>query len=137
MWASPSIVWAARAGADPRGSRGRDRRDRAVPARHRTRAGAGGEAVRLGAGRPPRGRRPRPRRPLLVLAAYCARLDADDPLGNLEIGGRPAPEAPAGGVTVDVRAPPLTPHALFALQGVALRADRVPMILGTDAAGID
>ncbi|MEY2534299.1 MAG: hypothetical protein QOF29_2209, partial [bacterium] len=39
-----------------------------------------------------------------MLAAYCARLDAEDPLDNLEIGERPDPEAPDGWVTVDVKA---------------------------------
>jgi NADPH:quinone reductase-like Zn-dependent oxidoreductase len=72
-----------------------------------------------------------------LVAAYCARLDAEDPLDNLEIGERPDPEPPEGWVTVDVRAASLNHHDLFALQGVALRADRVPMILGTDAAGVD
>jgi NADPH:quinone reductase-like Zn-dependent oxidoreductase len=38
---------------------------------------------------------------------------------------------------VTVKAASLNHHDLFALQGVALRPDRVPMILGTDAAGID
>jgi NADPH:quinone reductase-like Zn-dependent oxidoreductase len=72
-----------------------------------------------------------------MLAAYCSRLDADDPLGNLEVGDRPDPDAPDGWVTVDVRAASLNHHDLFALQGIALREDRVPMILGTDAAGVD
>jgi NADPH:quinone reductase-like Zn-dependent oxidoreductase len=72
-----------------------------------------------------------------VVAAYCARLDADDPLDNLEIGERPEPEPAEGWVTVTVKAASLNHHDLFALQGVALRPDRVPMILGTDAAGVD
>src|SRR4051794_1224397 len=72
-----------------------------------------------------------------MLAAYCARMDADDPLDNLEVGDRPEPDAPDGWVTVEVRAASLNHHDLFSLQGIALRKDRVPMILGTDAAGID
>ncbi|MEA2125950.1 MAG: hypothetical protein QOI80_2732 [Solirubrobacteraceae bacterium] len=72
-----------------------------------------------------------------MLAAYCARMDADDPLDNLEVGDRPEPDAPDGWVTVEVKAASLNHHDLFSLQGIALRADRVPMILGTDAAGID
>jgi NADPH:quinone reductase-like Zn-dependent oxidoreductase len=39
-------------------------------------------------------------------------------------------------VDVDVRAVSLNHHDLWALRGQALSADRVPMILGTDAAGI-
>ena len=72
-----------------------------------------------------------------MLAAYCARMDADDPLDNLEVGDRPEPEAEDGWVTVEVKAAALNHHDLFSLQGVALKEDRVPMILGTDAAGID
>lgn len=72
-----------------------------------------------------------------MLAAFASRLDADDPLDNLEVGERPEPDAPEGWVTVDVRAASLNHHDLFALRGVALQADRVPMILGTDAAGVD
>jgi NADPH:quinone reductase-like Zn-dependent oxidoreductase len=72
-----------------------------------------------------------------VLAAYCARMDAEDPLDNLEVGDRPEPDAPDGWVTVEVKAASLNHHDLFSLQGIALRADRVPMILGTDAAGLD
>ncbi len=72
-----------------------------------------------------------------MLAAYCARMDADDPLDNLEVADRPEPDAPEGWVTVDVKAASLNHHDLFSLQGIALRPDRVPMILGTDAAGTD
>ncbi len=39
-----------------------------------------------------------------MLAAYAARLDADEPLDNLEVDDRPEPEAPDGWVTVDVKA---------------------------------
>lgn len=72
-----------------------------------------------------------------MLAAYCARLDADDPLDNLEVGDRPGPDAPDGWVTVDVRAASLNHHDFWSLKGVGLREDRLPMILGTDAAGVD
>ncbi len=64
-------------------------------------------------------------------------MDADDPLDNLEVGDRPEPEAPDDWVTVEVKAASLNHHDLFSLQGIALREDRVPMILGTDAAGVD
>ncbi len=40
-------------------------------------------------------------------------------------------------MTVEVRAASLNHHDLFSLAGVGLRADRCPMILGCDAAGID
>jgi NADPH:quinone reductase-like Zn-dependent oxidoreductase len=58
-----------------------------------------------------------------MLAAYCARMDADDPLDNLEVGDRPEPDAPDDWVTVDVRAASLNHHDLFSLRGIALRED--------------
>src|SRR4051794_23051563 len=72
-----------------------------------------------------------------MLAAYAARVDADDPLSALEVGERPEPKAPDGWVTVSVRAASLNHHDVWALRGVALSADQTPMILGGDAAGVD
>jgi NADPH:quinone reductase-like Zn-dependent oxidoreductase len=72
-----------------------------------------------------------------VLAAYAARLSADDPLSGLEVGERPDPVVPAGWVTVQVKAASLNHHDLWALRGQALAADQLPMILGGDAAGVD
>ena len=72
-----------------------------------------------------------------MLAAFAARLDAEDPLDNLEVGDRPEPDAPDGWVTVEVRAAALNHHDLFALRGMALKPGQTPMILGTDAAGVD
>jgi NADPH:quinone reductase-like Zn-dependent oxidoreductase len=72
-----------------------------------------------------------------MLAAYAARTDADDPLSALEIGERPDPEVPAGWTTVTVKAAALNHHDVWSLRGVGLPADRLPMILGCDAAGID
>src|SRR3954465_4479250 len=72
-----------------------------------------------------------------MLAAYAARVDADDPLSALEVGERPEPTAPDGWATVSVRAASLNHHDVWALRGVALSADQTPMILGGDAAGVD
>ena len=55
----------------------------------------------------------------------------------LEVGDRPEPEAPDGWTTIEVKAASLNHHDLFSLQGVGLPAERMPMILGTDAAGLD
>lgn len=63
-------------------------------------------------------------------------MNADDPLAALEVGDFDPPPAPDGWVEVRVRAASLNHHDLWALRGVALAADRVPMVLGTDAAGI-
>ncbi len=55
----------------------------------------------------------------------------------LEVGERPEPEAPDGWTTVQVKAVSLNHHDLFSLRGVGLPEERMPMILGTDAAGLD
>jgi NADPH:quinone reductase-like Zn-dependent oxidoreductase len=72
-----------------------------------------------------------------MFAVYAARSDAENPLDGLETGERPAPEPPAGWTTVTVRAAALNHHDVFSLRGVGLPADRLPMILGCDAAGVD
>jgi NADPH:quinone reductase-like Zn-dependent oxidoreductase len=72
-----------------------------------------------------------------VLAAYATKADPDDPLAALEVGDRPEPEAPDGWTTVTVRAASLNHHDLWSLKGVGLPEDRLPMILGCDAAGVD
>lgn len=70
-----------------------------------------------------------------MLAAYAARSDAEDPLTALEVGERPDPQPRDGWTVVTVRAAALNHHDLWSLRGVGLPADRLPMILGTDAAG--
>ena len=72
-----------------------------------------------------------------MLAAYATRTDADDPLSALEIGDRPEPEPRDGWTVVDVRAASLNHHDIWSLRGVGLPEDRLPMILGCDAAGVD
>ncbi|SDG48392.1 zinc-binding dehydrogenase [Klenkia brasiliensis] len=72
-----------------------------------------------------------------MLAAFVSTPSADDPLSVLEVGERPSPEARDGWVVVDVKAASLNHHDLFSLRGVGLPAERMPMILGCDAAGTD
>jgi NADPH:quinone reductase-like Zn-dependent oxidoreductase len=72
-----------------------------------------------------------------MFAVYAARIDADDPLSGLETGERPDPEPPAGWTTVTVKATALNHHDVWSLRGVGLPEDRLPMILGCDAAGVD
>src|ERR1700722_19033392 len=72
-----------------------------------------------------------------MLAAYAARIDADNPLNGLETGERPDPEPSADWTTVTVKATALNHHDVWSLRGVGLAADRLPMILGCDAAGVD
>lgn len=72
-----------------------------------------------------------------MLSAYAASMDPENPLSGLVVGERPEPEPPEGWVTVDVRAAALNHHDLWSLRGVGLPAERLPMILGGDAAGVD
>lgn len=65
-------------------------------------------------------------------------FDADNPLAALAVGEQPEPTHPDDDwVTVQVRASSLNHHDLWSLRGVGLSADRLPMILGCDAAGVD
>jgi len=72
-----------------------------------------------------------------MLAVFASRTDADNPLSALEVGERPDPEPPDGWTTVTVKAASLNHHDLWSLRGVGLPDDRLPMILGCDAAGVD
>ena len=72
-----------------------------------------------------------------MLAAYASAISPENPLAGLTVGERPEPEPPDGWVTVKVRAAALNHHDLWSLRGVGLPAERLPMILGCDAAGLD
>ncbi|MBV9447762.1 MAG: zinc-binding dehydrogenase [Streptosporangiaceae bacterium] len=72
-----------------------------------------------------------------MFAVTAARIDADDPLAGLEPGDRPEPKVPDGWVLVTVKAAALNHHDVWSLRGVGLPADRLPIVLGCDAAGID
>jgi NADPH:quinone reductase-like Zn-dependent oxidoreductase len=71
-----------------------------------------------------------------MLAAFAARIDADDPLSGLEVGERPSPAGQSGWTTVKLKAAGLNHHDVWSLRGVGLPADRLPMILGCDGAGV-
>ena len=72
-----------------------------------------------------------------MLAAFASHIDPKDPLSGLVIDERPEPDVPDGWTTVTVKAASLNHHDLWSLQGVGLPSDRLPMILGCDAAGLD
>ncbi len=72
-----------------------------------------------------------------MLAVYARAIDREAPLSGLEVGERPEPEQREGWSIVEVRAAALNHHDLWSLRGIGLAPDRLPMILGCDAAGID
>ena len=70
-------------------------------------------------------------------AAYASAINPDQPLAGLAVGDQPEPAVPPGWTTVEVKASSLNHHDLWALRGVGLSPDQLPMILGCDAAGVD
>lgn len=71
-----------------------------------------------------------------MLAAFAESQSFDDPLTGLRVADRPEPEPGEGWEVVEVRAAALNHHDLWALRGVGLDSERLPMILGADAAGL-
>ena len=71
-----------------------------------------------------------------MLAVTCTAQSADDPLRGLTVGEVPEPEPREGWVRVDLRACALNHHDLWSLRGVGLPADRLPMVLDCDGAGV-
>lgn len=71
-----------------------------------------------------------------MFAVYANSVNPSDPLSALSVGELAQPETPADWVSVRVKAASLNHHDLWSLKGQALKADRVPMILGSDAAGV-
>ena len=72
-----------------------------------------------------------------MLAVTAVGIDPADPLSGLAVGDHAEPSPPDGWTTVEVRAATLNHHDLWSLKGVGLPAERLPMVLGCDAAGID
>lgn len=68
---------------------------------------------------------------------YVRSQDAEDPLSGLGIGPLDLPSPDPGWVPVQVRAASLNHHDLWSLRGVGLPGEKLPMVLGTDAAGLD
>lgn len=71
-----------------------------------------------------------------MLAVYAKEPNPEQPLQSLAIGERPEPEVPSSWVTVSTRAASLNMHDVWTLRGVGIPADRFPMILGCDGAGV-
>jgi NADPH:quinone reductase-like Zn-dependent oxidoreductase len=73
-----------------------------------------------------------------MVAVVVTRPSPDDPLAALEVRDSAPPPAvapPEDWVPVRVRAAALNHHDVWSLRGVGLPAERMPMVLGTDAAG--
>src|SRR6201996_5391531 len=72
-----------------------------------------------------------------MLAARAIAAAPEDPLSALEVGQVDEPDVPEGWALVDVKAVSLNHHDVWSLRGVGLPEDRLPMIIGCDAAGLD
>jgi NADPH:quinone reductase-like Zn-dependent oxidoreductase len=72
-----------------------------------------------------------------MFAVTAARINPDDPLAGLELGEHPDPAPETGWTTVTVQATALNHHDVWTLRGVGISPDRLPIVLGCDAAGID
>lgn len=72
-----------------------------------------------------------------MFAVAATAFDRSDPLTGLHLGEYPEPKVPEGWTTVTLRAASLNHHDLWSLRGVGLAAERLPMILGCDGAGLD
>jgi NADPH:quinone reductase-like Zn-dependent oxidoreductase len=71
---------------------------------------------------------------MFAISATAAR--PDDPLAALHLGEHPDPDPPDGWEVVEVRAASLNHHDLWTLRGVGISEDRLPIVLGCDAAGV-
>lgn len=70
-------------------------------------------------------------------AVYASHPAPEEPLSALVVGEQPEPLVPEGWTVVEVKAASINHHDVWTLKGVGIAADRFPMILGCDAAGID
>ncbi|MPZ86462.1 MAG: zinc-binding dehydrogenase [Nitriliruptorales bacterium] len=71
-----------------------------------------------------------------MLAVTAARAEPDNPIVALEIGDVPDPRLQPGWEVVRVRAASLNHHDIWTLRGVGIDPDRLPIVLGCDAAGV-
>jgi len=71
-----------------------------------------------------------------VRALVATHTDPTDPLAALALTERDEPTPPAGWTVVEVRAASVNHHDLWTLRGVATPAEHLPIVLGSDAAGV-
>ncbi|MER7178328.1 zinc-binding dehydrogenase [Streptomyces hyaluromycini] len=72
-----------------------------------------------------------------MLAATAVSQSASDPLAGLVVGDVPEPGPRPGWSTVRVMSSSLNMHDLWTLRGVGHPPERLPVVLGCDAAGYD
>jgi NADPH:quinone reductase-like Zn-dependent oxidoreductase len=72
-----------------------------------------------------------------MLAAMAVSIDPDRPLNGLHIEDAQDPIPPEGWALVRIEAAALNQHDLWTLRGVGISADRLPIVLGCDASGVD
>ncbi|PZM96642.1 MAG: Zn-dependent oxidoreductase [Actinobacteria bacterium] len=65
------------------------------------------------------------------------RAGLDAILSGLRVGEWPEPEPPEGWTTVEVRAAGVNHHDLWTLRGIGIPLERLPVVLGAEAAGVD
>lgn len=69
-------------------------------------------------------------------AVLATSVNPDDPLAGLEVGEAPEPGAPPGWEVIEVRAAAANHHDIWTLRGVGVQPHMLPLVLGTDAAGV-
>lgn len=69
-------------------------------------------------------------------AAVVTAFSPTDPAAGVEVVDLEPAEPPAGWVRVRVEAASLNHHDVWSAKGVGLRAEQLPMVLGTDATGL-
>ncbi len=71
-----------------------------------------------------------------MLTLRAVATDPTDPLSGLALEEVDEPTVPDGWEVVEVRAAAVNHHDLFTLRGVAVPPERLPVTLGSDAAGV-
>jgi NADPH:quinone reductase-like Zn-dependent oxidoreductase len=72
-----------------------------------------------------------------LLAVTANSVSDDDPLSGLGVGEHDDPSPAEGWTTVQVKATSLNHHDVWTLRGVGIDPNRLPIILGCDASGVD
>jgi NADPH:quinone reductase-like Zn-dependent oxidoreductase len=72
-----------------------------------------------------------------MLAACAISASLEDPLSALDVRQVEEPNVPEGWALVDIKAVSLNHHDVWSLRGIGLPEERLPMIIGCDAAGLD